>query len=61
MEKYYQVRVKVQHQDEKATSELYLVMAVSVTDAEQKITAHLMPSDFQVTAVTETKILEVIG
>lgn len=61
MEKFYQTKVKVQSVDDKTRTELYLVKAVSVTDAEAKMTEHLAGEDFQVVSVTETKILEVIA
>jgi len=46
----------------KKVGESYLVQAVSVTDAEVKITTHLKdePFDWAVTSVSSTKILEVI-
>lgn len=46
----------------KKVTEAYLVQAISVTDAEVKITNHLKdePFDWSVTSVSSTKILEVI-
>lgn len=61
MEKFYQARVKVQSTDDKTRTETYLAHAVSVTDAEAKVTEHLSGETFQVVSVTETKILEVIS
>ena len=58
--KYSQVKVRVTNQEDKKTTELYMVNAVSVTDAEAIIYKHLEGVDMQVTSVTETKVLDVI-
>jgi hypothetical protein len=68
MAKYYAVTVAVEVEDAKGKikkqKEQYLVDAVSVTDAETKVTKLFedegMSTDFQVKSVKETKILQVI-
>lgn len=66
MEQYYNVKVQVaQEQDSgkiKTAIEAYLVKAVSVTDAEVKITEDFKgyPLDWKVKSVTATKIIKVI-
>ena len=64
---YYLVKVKVETDNGngkiKKNTEQYLVKAVSVTDAEAHITSFLQssPLEFEVSSVTQTKILNVIG
>jgi predicted RNA-binding protein Jag len=64
---YYLVKVKVETDNGngkiKKNTEQYLVKAVSVTDAEAHITAFLQnsPLEFEVSSVTQTKILNVVG
>lgn len=64
---YYLVKVKVETDNGngkiKKNTEQYLVKAVSVTYAEAHITAFLQnsPLEFEVSSVTQTKILNVIG
>jgi predicted RNA-binding protein Jag len=64
---YYLVKVKVETDNGngkiKKNTEQYLVKAVSVTDAEAHITAFLQnsPLEFEVSSVTQTKILNVSG
>mgnify|MGYP002622246081 FL=1 len=63
---YYIAKVKVHHEDDKGrvkkVTEQYVVNAVSVTDAEAKVVADFEGSnlEYEVTAVTETKIVSVI-
>jgi len=65
--KYWQTKVKVQHEDEsgklKTTTETYLVDALSPTDAETKIHKDFEGEnlEFKVSDVKETKILKVIN
>ena len=63
---YYIAKVKIRHEDEngkmKATTESYLVDAVSVTDVEVKVVQDFdgQSLDYEVTSVSETKIIKVI-
>ena len=63
---YYIAKVKVHHEDDKGrvkkVTEQYLVNAVSVNDAEAKVVQDFEGSnlEYEVTAVSETKILKVI-
>jgi len=63
---YYIAKVKVHHEDDKGrvkkVTEQYVVNAVSVTDAEAKVVAEFEGSnlEYEVTAVTETKIVSII-
>lgn len=63
---YYIAKVKVHHEDDKGrvkkVTEQYLVNAVSVTDAEAKVVQDFEGSnlEYEVTAVSETKIIKVI-
>ena len=63
---YYIAKVKVHHEDDKGrvkkVTEHYVVNAVSVTDAEAKIVADFEGSnlEYEVTAVTDTKIISII-
>jgi len=63
---YYIAKVKVHHEDDKGrvkkVTEQYVVNAVSVTDAEAKVVADFEGSnlEYEVTAVTDTKIISVI-
>lgn len=63
---YYIAKVKVHHEDDKGRvkkiTEQYLVDAVSVTDAEVKVTEEFDGSsvEFEVSAVIETKLVKVI-
>ena len=63
---YYIAKVKVHHEDDKGrvkkVTEQYLVNAVSVTDAEAKVVQDFEGSnlEYEVTSVSETKILKVI-
>lgn len=64
--KYYQAKVKTTLTDNKGNdkkiTEVFLIHAVSVTDAETQITTHLESGpDFEVTSVTETKIVDVLS
>ena len=68
MQKFYQVTVAMETEDAKGkikkVKELYLVDALSCTEAEAKIVKKFVDdgvrNEFEVTKVTETKILEVI-
>ena len=63
---YYIAKVKVLHEDDngriKKTTETYLVDAVSVTDAEVKVVKDFegINLEYEVSAVSETKIIKVI-
>tara|TARA_B110000977_G_scaffold118655_1_gene153101 strand:+ start:3296 stop:3493 length:198 start_codon:yes stop_codon:yes gene_type:complete len=62
---YWQVKSITEFENEKGriqkTTELYLVVAVSATDAEAKMYKHNEGlSNFRVVEVKKTKILEVI-
>lgn len=58
--KYYQVKVKLHL--EKVVTETYLVEAVSCTDAEAITIEDFkdFKQDFEITSVTETKIVKVL-
>lgn len=63
---YWNVTVSVLVSDEKGKakrkSEIYLVSAVSVTDAEVKVTGFLPNTfDFEVKSVTKSKVIDVIA
>ena len=63
---YWQVKSITEFENEKGriqkTTELYLVVAVSATDAEAKMYKHNEGlSNFRVVEVKKTKILEVIN
>lgn len=67
MKKFYSVRITVTTTNdagkEKKHNEEYMVEAISVTDAEAKITERfegISSFDYEVSAVRETKIVEVI-
>tara|TARA_B100000768_G_C11006162_1_gene260062 strand:- start:94 stop:291 length:198 start_codon:yes stop_codon:yes gene_type:complete len=62
---YWQVKVQNEFENDKGriqrTTELFLVVAVSASDAEAKIHSHHNGiSNFRVTDVKKTKFLEVI-
>jgi hypothetical protein len=63
---YYIAKVKVHHEDDKGrvkkVTEQYVVNAVSVTDAEAKVVADFEGSnlEYEVTAVSDTKIISII-
>lgn len=67
MKKYYQVTVALETEDAKGkikkVKEIYLVDALSCTEAEAKLVKKFVndgvKNDFEVTKVTDTKILEV--
>lgn len=69
--KYFEVVVQVRHESEdskgnvkvKKLSEVYLVDAVSVTEAEARIVKLLSGTirDFEVIQVKSSKIIEVVG
>lgn len=70
MSKYYNVKVKVTTEvvskkgiaADKVITELYLVNAVSVTDAETKTHEYMKGTmlDFEVASAAETKVLAVV-
>lgn len=67
MKKFYSVRITVTTTNdsgkEKKHNEEYMVEAISVTDAEAKIVARfegISSFDYEVSAVRETKIVEVV-
>lgn len=61
---YYKVIVRVEYENEKGKikkhNENYLIAAISPTDAEAKITKHLLTSDMEVRAIIKSNFLEVI-
>lgn len=63
---YYNVKVTLKIENEKGQmknkSELYLVEAVSVTDAEAKIYKDFenYKGDWEVTAIIQTKVVKII-
>jgi hypothetical protein len=64
MNEYYKVTVRVDYEADngkiKKSNENYLVAAVSPTDAEAKITNHLLTSDMEVRSISKSNLLEVI-
>ena len=65
MNKYYDVQIRITVDTEKgpkSITEVYLVYAVSVTDAEVKINKDFQefPNDWEIKAIKETKIQKVI-
>lgn len=64
---YYIAKVKILNEDEngriKRTIESYLVDAISVTDAEVKVVKDFegISMEFEVSSVSETKIIKVIS
>ena len=62
---YWQVKVQVRLENEKGklqkVTEIYLVNAVSTTDAEAKIYKQFEGSEpFEITAITKSKVLFII-
>ena len=61
---YYKVSVIVDYETDKGKikrhTENYLVAAVSPTNAEAKITGHLLTSDMEVRGIVKSNFLEVI-
>lgn len=61
---YYKVSVRVDYEADngkiKKHTENYLVAAVSPSDAETKITKHLLTSDMEVRGIVKSNLLEVI-
>ena len=64
MDMYWKVALKVDTEDDKgrvkSRKEEYLVKAVSPTEAEAKVHKNFSVTDFEVTGIVQTKILEVI-
>lgn len=69
MEQYYNVRIRVETEVEvkgvpkiKVVPELYLISAVSPTDAETKMAKHLegLMAEYEVNAITKTNIIDVV-
>jgi len=64
MEQYYRVVVKVDFEDKrgrtKQRNENYIVLAITPTDVEVKMTEYLKGSDFEIVAISVTKILNII-
>jgi len=63
---YYQVKVQLSVEDKgkiKNQSEVFLVDAVSITDAERKVNNHMSSSinEYEVVSVTSSKISEIIN
>jgi hypothetical protein len=65
MNEFYKVVVKVEFETEKGQikkrTENYLVAAVSPTDAEAKMVAHLNMSDMEIRSISKSNIIEVIS
>jgi Domain of unknown function (DUF4494) len=65
MSNWYQVKIRYQVQDEKGrnktTNEVYVVDAVSYTDAEARIYTHVAPNipDFHITGLSRMKMNEI--
>ncbi len=63
---YFTVSVKVSHEDDKGkikkTTERYLVDAMSVTEAEARVTKALedMTNEFEIVAASTSRIIEVV-
>ena len=63
---YFTVSVKVSHEDDKGkikkTTERYLVDAMSVTEAEVRVTKALegMTNEFEIVAASTSRIIEVV-
>ena len=64
---YFTVSVKVSHEDDKGkikkTTERYLVDAMSVTEAEARVTKALegMTNEFEIVAAGTSRIIEVVA
>jgi hypothetical protein len=62
---YFKCSVRIPGEDAKGRikyrKDEYLVFAISPTDVEAKITKHLQGTDFEVTSIALTKILEVLN
>ena len=64
---YFTVSVKVSHEDDKGkikkTTERYLVDAMSVTEAEARVTKALegMTNEFEIVAASTSRIIEVVA
>ena len=64
---YYTVSVKVSHEDDKGkvkkSTERYLVDAMSVTEAEARVTSFMKDTlgEFEISAASQSRILEVIS
>jgi hypothetical protein len=71
MDQYYNVKTKLETEIEgakgvpkiKVITEQYLISAISPTDAEAKMTKHLsgLMSEFEVTSISLTKIVDVVA
>ena len=64
MKQFYQVKVKVSVNGEKAVREIYLVRDVSVAGAEVKMNmffANETGLEFEITEIKKTDILKVLG
>ena len=61
---YFKCAVRIPGEDAKGKIKFrkdeYLVFAISPTDVEAKITKYLKDTDFEITNVSLTKVLEVI-
>lgn len=63
---YFTVSVKMSHEDDKGkikkTTERYLVDAMSVTEAEARVTKALedCPNDFEIVSASTSRIIEVV-
>lgn len=64
MEKYYEVnlRIIVDPEKNKAVNQTYLVSAVSITDAEVKVTKDMenVIDDWEIKGIKESKIFRVV-
>ena len=64
MKQFYQVKVKVSANGEKAVREIYLVQDVSVAGAEYKMNEFFQDAsgiEFEITEIKKTDILQVLG
>lgn len=65
MNQYYRASIKVSFEDKKGNmkfkKENYIVFAMSPTDVEEKLTKHLGMSDYEITAISLTNIVDIIS
>lgn len=65
MNQYFRAKVKVEWEDDKGKvkyrGEEYIVNALNPTDVEAKINEHLKGSDFEISSISVTKIVDIIN
>ena len=67
MSKYYMVNAKIKREDDKGkikkVSEKHLVDAMSVTEAEVRVTKYLTqyPEEFEISSVNESRIANIVS